>query len=397
VASAFPIGKVSDRELLLEKRKIVVRRVDCLVIGAGIAGASAAYELAASRQVVVLEREDRPGYHSTGRSAALFTETYGNAAVRALTSASKPFYSAPPQGFADHPLMASRGILLIGRADQGDQLDHALREGSRLGTLRRLTKEQALEQVPVFRPEYLGGGVLEPDAMDLDVDAIHQGYLRGLRQRGAALVTNAEVVAIRHSSAMWIVDTPAGSYTAPVIVNAGGAWADLIAEQAGVAPIGLVPKRRTAFVFVTRVDYAVAAWPAVIDVDETFYFKPEAGRLLGSPANEDPVEPHDVQAEELDIAFAIDRIERATTMQVARVQRRWAGLRSFVADRTPVNGFDAGAPGFYWLAAQGGYGIQTAPAMARLCAASVGGQETSADFQDLGISARALAPARLHR
>jgi D-arginine dehydrogenase len=237
--------------------------------------------------------------------------------------------------------------------------------------------------------------VLEPDAMDLDVDAIHQGYLRGLRQRGATLVTDAEAVAIRRSSAMWIVDTPAGSYTAPVVVNAAGAWADLIAGQAGVARIGLVPKRRTAFVFATRADCAVAGWPAVIDVDETFYFKPEAGRLLGSPANEDPVEPHDVQAEELDVAFAIDRIERATTMRIAQVLRRWAGLRSFVSDRTLVNGFDTQAPGFYWLAGQGGYGIQTAPAMARLCAALVRGEEMPTGLQDAGIAARALAPARL--
>jgi D-arginine dehydrogenase len=374
-----------------------VRQVDCLIIGAGVAGASAAYELSCDRSVVVLEREERPGYHSTGRSAALFTETYGNAVVRALTTASKPFYTVPPAGFASHPLLTPRGTLLIGRSDQLSHLDAACAEAERVGNVQRLTLEETLALVPVLRREYIAGGVFEEDARDLDVDAIHQGYLRGLRQRGGEVVTRAEAVEIKRAGERWAVTTPAGAYAARTVVNAAGAWADVVAGLAGVAPIGLAPKRRTAFIFAPPAGIDPARWPAVIDVDETFYFKPEAGLLLGSPANEDEVEPHDVQAEELDVAYAVDRIERATTLAIARVQRKWAGLRSFVADRTPVNGFAPDAPGFYWLAGQGGYGIQTAPAMARLCAAQVRREGTPRDLQAAGVSAAALAPARLTR
>jgi D-arginine dehydrogenase len=374
-----------------------VRQVDCLIVGAGVAGASAAYELSSDRSVVVLEREDRPGYHSTGRSAALFTETYGNAAVRALTTASKPFYTAPPADFASHPLLTPRGTLLIGRSDQLSHLDAACAEAQRVGTVRRLSLEETRAMVPVLRRDYVAGGVFEPDACDLDVDAIHQGYLRGLRRRGGEVVTRAEVVEIERAGERWVVTTSAGVYAAGTLINAAGAWADVVAGLAGVAPIGLVPKRRTAFIFAPPAGTDAARWPAVIDVDETFYFKPEAGLLLGSPANEDPVEPHDVQAEELDVAYAVDRIERATTLAIPRVQRKWAGLRSFVADKTPVNGFAPDAPGFYWLAGQGGYGIQTAPAMARLCAAEVRRENTPSDLQAAGVSAVALAPARLSR
>lgn len=374
-----------------------MRRVDCIVIGAGIAGASAAYELSLDRSVVVLEREDRPGYHSTGRSAALFTETYGNAAVRALTTASKPFYTAPPEGFAAHPLLTPRGTLLIGRTDQREQLDSVHREVARLGNVRRLTRDEVVAMVPVVRPDDLDGGVFEPDAADMDVDAIHQSFLRGLRQRGAEIVTRAEVIAIRYEGEMWRVETSAGSYAAPTLVNAAGAWADVVASIAGVAPIGLVPKRRTAFIFAPPEGVTTGNWPAVIDVDEQFYFKPEAGLLLGSPANEDPVDPHDVQPEELDIAYAVDRIESTTTMTIRRVQRKWAGLRSFVADKTLVNGFAPDAPGFYWLSGQGGYGIQTAPAMAQACAAQIRSQPLPDPLQAAGVRLDVLAPGRLMR
>ncbi len=374
-----------------------MQRVDCLIVGAGIAGASAAYELAANRSVVVIEREERPGYHSTGRSAALFTETYGNATVRALTTASKPFYSAPPEGFAAFPLLTPRGTLIIGRADQQAQIEAAYAEGARNGHVRRVSREEAIALVPVLRPDYVEGGVFEPDARDLDVDAIHQGYLRGLRQRGGSVVTRAEVIRIARDNELWVATTPGGAYASPILINAAGAWADVIAGLAGVSPIGLVPKRRSAFTFAAPPEMQPADWPATIDVDERFYFKPEAGLILGSPANEDPVEPHDVQPEELDIAYAVDRIERATTLTIQRVQRKWAGLRSFVSDKTLVNGFAPDAPGFFWLAGQGGYGIQTAPAMACLCAAQVRGEAIPANLVATGVAAAALSPARFMR
>ncbi|MBM6593626.1 NAD(P)/FAD-dependent oxidoreductase [Microvirga pudoricolor] len=374
-----------------------MQRFDCIVVGSGIAGASAAYEIAGDRRVLLVEREMQPGYHATGRSAALFAETYGSAPVRALTAASKAFLTAPPGGFAATPLMTPRPILLIGRDDQRDRLQAAYAENAPFGTVERLTGAQARALVPVLDPGVITGGVLEPRAQDIDVDAVHRGYLRGFGRRGGKLALGAEVLALRHRGDLWTVATSAGPFQAPIVVNAAGAWADAVARLAGIRPIGLVPKRRSAFIFSGDTGAGTEGWPAVIDIDETFYFKPEAGLLLGSPANEDPVAAQDVQPEELDIALAVDRIEAATTLKVARIGRRWAGLRSFVADRIPVNGFDGRAPGFYWLAGQGGYGIQTAPAMARLCAALVRGEPVPDDLARHGIEPAALSPARLGR
>jgi D-arginine dehydrogenase len=372
-----------------------MQQVDCIVVGAGIAGASAAYELSRRLDVVLLEREDQPGYHATGRSAALFAETYGNTVVRALTACSKAFLSDPPEDFSPTPLMSRRPILLIGRDDQQDRLDRAYAENAPFGIVQRLSRDEVCTMVPVLRPDVVTGGVLEPGARDLDVDALHRGYLRGFARRGGKLVIGAGVTALTFDSGRWTVATPAGSYRAPVVVNAAGAWADQLAGLAGVAPIGLVPKRRSAFIFPGPETCAIGSWPAVIDIDETFYFKPEAGLLLGSPANEDPVPPQDVQPEELDIAYGVDRIESATTLRISRIGRRWAGLRSFVTDKTPVNGFDPSVPGFYWLAGQGGYGIQTAPAMAVLCAAAILGTPVPDDFRRQRFEPRSVSPARL--
>jgi D-arginine dehydrogenase len=374
-----------------------VQRADCIIIGSGIAGASAAYELATDRSVVLLEREDQPGYHSTGRSAALFAETYGNPVIRALTAASKHFLLSPPADFADTPLVTPRPILVIGSLAQKHLLDETLTDNAHLGTVQSVTCAQACALVPVLRPDLIAGGVLEAGAQDIDVHALHRGYLKGFGKRGGTLVRNAEVVAAGSRDGGWHVETTAGTYYAPLVVNAAGAWADVVAGLAGVAPVGLVPKRRSAFVFQAPAKYDTGSWPAVMDIEERFYFKPDAGMLLGSPANEDPVSPQDVQPEELDIAVAIDRIEGATTLKIGRIGRRWAGLRSFVADKTPVNGFDPDAPGFYWLAGQGGYGIQTASAMARLCAAMVRGEPLPEDMVRRGLDRAQLAPARLRR
>ena len=373
-----------------------MQSTDVLIIGAGMAGASAAYFLAPHVRVLVLEREAQPGYHATGRSAAMYSETYGNATVRAITTASKPFYVNPPPGFSDYPLVTPRGALTVGTAADHDHL-RALWQDLRalVPNVQWWTQGQILQRVPVLRPEMAHCGVFEPDALDMDVHAIHQGFLRGAKAAGAQLVCGAGVQHVRREvGGGWRVDTAAGSFFAPTVVNAAGAWCDELAQLAGVVPVGLVPKRRTAFTSEAPAGCDISAWPLVIDAQESFYFKPDAGVLLMSPANEDPVSPQDVQPEELDIAIAVDRIETATTLQIRQVRRKWAGLRSFVVDKSPVVGFADGAPGFFWLAGQGGYGIQTAPALGELAAALVLGLPVPVAMAALGVDQKALAAGR---
>lgn len=367
-----------------------------LVIGAGIAGASIAYFLAPHGRVVVLERESQPGYHSTGRSAALFLESYGTPQVRALTAASRAFFDAPPEGFAEHPVLGPRGCMLVAEPGQEQELEaHWDLLRAMTPHARRLTAAQALELVPVLRPDRLIGAVLEPDAMDMDVHAIHQGYLRGLRRAGGTLVCDAEVTALARHGGDWEVATKVGTWRAPVVINAAGAWCDAIAALAGVPRIGLQPKRRSAFTFAPPAGMDPRAWPCLISADESWYVKQDAGMLLGSPANADPVDPQDVQPEEMDIALAIDRIQQMTTLEIRRPARTWAGLRSFVADGDLVGGFDPQAPGFFWVAAQGGYGIQTSPAMGEACAALARGMPLPERIAGFGLTEAMLGPARL--
>ena len=261
-------------------------------------------------------------------------------------------------------------------------------------SLRRVDTNDALARVPILRLDWAAGSLLDESGHDIDVAALHQGYLRMARRAGARTVLDAGAVALERRGGLWRVRSRAGDFEAPVLVNATGAWADAVARQAGARAVGLQPMRRTVVVLPAPPEHDVRAWPLVIDVDEQFYFKPDAGQLLLSPANEDPMPPCDVVPEELDVAIAVDRFERATTVVVKRVTHRWAGLRSFVADRTPVVGFDARAEGFFWLAGQGGYGIQTAPAMARTAAALVMGLPLPGDLAAQGVTAGALAPSR---
>jgi len=374
---------------------MTTKAFDFVVIGAGIAGASAAYELAAQGSVVLLERESMPGFHSTGRSAALFTETYGNDSIRALTVGSRDFFVEPPDGFAEHPLLTPRGVIMIGREDQRAALDDGYAASqAQVPSAALLDAAEVRELVPVVDPGYVAGGVFEPDCMDMDVHAIHQGFLSLGRARGAELVTNAEAKSLSFEGGTWQVATPSGAVAAPVVINAAGAWADEVAGLAGIAALGIVPKRRTALTFHAPDRVDPNPWPCVIDIEETFYFKPDAGLILGSPADETPTPPCDAQPEEIDVALAVDRIERATTMKVARIEHKWAGLRSFAPDNTLVAGFEPGAEGFFWLAGQGGYGIMTSPAMSRITAALAPGGDFPADLTHVGISARDLSPAR---
>lgn len=369
---------------------------DYLVIGGGIAGASVAHWLAPHARVILLERESQPGYHSTGRSAALFMESYGTAQVRALTMASRAFLQHPPEGFSEHPLLTPRGAMMVAGAEHMAELEAHWEVLRAMDTgASRLTGEQARELVPALRPEQVQGAVYEPDAADMDVHAIHQGYLRGMRQAGGKLVCDAGVTAIERTGDVWRVTAGGNVYEAPVVLNAAGAWVDTIARLAGVPPLGIEPRRRSAFIFAPPEGENVAHWPMVFGADESWYIKPDAGMLLGSPANADPVEPQDVQPEELDIAYAIHHIEEATTLRIRRPTRTWAGLRSFVADGDLVGGFEPAAPGFFWVAAQGGYGIQTSAAMGEACAALARGLPLPQRIADFGLTAEMLGPQRL--
>jgi D-arginine dehydrogenase len=368
--------------------------LDFAIVGSGMAGAGAAYELADRASVLLLERESAHGYHTTGRSAALYIETYGNAVIRGLTRSSRAFFEAPPEGFCEYPLLTPRGCLYIARPDQADALAVMAAEAG--ATTQALTRDEVLALVPALRPDYVAGGLIEPAAMDADVEALHQGFLRGARQRGADIRLDQEVVAIARGPDGFAITCADGAiHTAGVVINAAGAWADVVAGLAGVSRVGLQPMRRTAAVFDAPPGMDVRGWPAVIDVDEQFYFKPEAGRLLASPADETPSEPCDAWADDIDVAVCIDRIQPAADLPVQRIVRACAGLRSYVADRSPVIGFDDKVPGFFWLAGQGGYGVQTAPAAARVAAALARREPLPADVAANGVSADSLSPARL--
>jgi D-arginine dehydrogenase len=373
-------------------------RADFLIVGGGIAGASAGFWLAPHGRVILLEREAHPGYHSTGRSAALFMASYGTPQVRALSLASRAFFDAPPPGFAEHPVLTPRGAMMVAAPGQEALLEEHWAVMSAVAkTSRRLTPAQVLELVPAFRPEQVAGGLLEEDASDMDVHAIHQGYLRGLRHAGGTVVCDAPVTALQRVGDAWRVEAGGETFEAPVVINAAGAWADELAKLAGVAAIGLQPRRRSAMIFAPPPGMKIEHWPMAIGVTEDWYFKPDAGMLLGSPANADDVPPQDVQPEELDIAIAIDRIKTMTTLQIRRPTRTWAGLRSFVVDGDLVGGFDAAAPGFFWIAAQGGYGIQTSPAMGEACAALARGQPLPERIAAFGLTEAMLSPDRLRR
>ncbi len=371
---------------------------DFLIIGGGIAGASAAFELgrrAPNARVVLLEREDAPGYHATGRSAALFLETYGGAVVRALARCSRPFLEAPPAGFAATPLLAPRGVLHIARDDQREAAERLFAEcRPHTGDLRLIDGRAVAALQPVLRPGYAVCGVHEPGAMDMDVDALLQGFLRGFKARGGTLLNAAEARTIERHDGNWRVVTTQGTVRAATIVNAAGAWADQVAERAGLAPLGLVAKRRTAITVDPPPGTDMREWPMTVDADEAFYFKPEAGRVLVSPCDETPMPPCDAQADEWDVAVAADHLQTATTLTVSHIAHRWAGLRSFLADKAPAVGPDPAAPDFLWLAGQGGFGIETAPAMGRLAAAAALGADLPPDLAEEGLAWAVFDPSR---
>ena len=354
---------------------------DVIVIGGGIAGASAAYHLAPNASVVVLEAEDAPGYHTTGRSAALFVPPGPNPTpVEALVNGSEAFFQSPPDGFVDHPLTSPLGALTVAGPEDEAGLE-AMITGGALG--QRLNQAETLELCAAMRPECATAGLIDFGVVNIDVHRLLQGYLRGVTTSGGRLVTGARVTTLKRSDGLWAVETAAGYFAAPVVINAAGAWADTMAEAAGITTIGLVPKRRTVINFDAPTEIDCTGFPIVGDMADSYFFRPEAGGLMASPADETPSPPCDAQPDEIDMAIIVDRITHSR-----------AGLRSFTPDNAPAVGMAPDAEGFMWLAGQGGFGIETSPAMGRIAAALAQGDAfpTTADLT--GITADDLRPDR---
>lgn len=367
---------------------------DICVIGGGLAGLSAAAELAALHRVVLVEREPHFGFHATGRSAALFAESYGNAQVRALTRASRDFYLASD---GPRPFTQARGVLFVATDGRREPLDALYASLSTVSpSIAMLEPAAAMDLCPALRSDSLSAALLDPDARDIDVAAVVDYYLRLFRSHGGRQYRDCEVTGLERSGGEWHIRSAGGQLRAAIVVNAAGAWADEVARAAGIAAGGLEPRRRTA-VRVSAGPWTVAQWPCVMDASEQWYFRADAGALLLSPADETLSAPCDAQPDAYDVALAIERVEAATRLVVDRPLSTWAGLRTFAADRTPVVGFDPGAQGFYWLAGQGGYGIQTAPAIAQLVATQVAGLALPPQLAAAGVDEAALSPARLSR
>lgn len=379
-----------------------MRHHDVVVIGAGMAGASAAWALSEHADVLLVEQEAHAGHHATGRSAAVLSETSGTPLTCALAAASRPFLAAPPRDFVDHPLVSPRGLLWVGQPGDEAALDALADEGSRHARgVGRIGGDACTALFPPLRPGPASvGGVHEPDACAVDVALLLQGYLRGLRRRGGAVRLAAGAVrGSRRTGTAWVVELASEAGEAEVscraVVNAAGAWGDAVARRFGVAPLGLRPLRRTACI-VPAPDGA-ADWPLVMDVAGRFYCEPETGGLLVSPADEAPSEPCDARPDELDVALGLERLAEATTLRPVHVRRAWAGLRTFSPDRSPVAGEDPDHIGFYWLVGQGGAGIKTAPALAALTAALVLGRELPQEVVARGLDAASLSPARFRQ
>jgi D-arginine dehydrogenase len=366
---------------------------DILVIGGGIAGLSAAAELAKRAKVTVLEAEEQIGFHSSGRSATMLHYALGDRLVRALTRASRAFFESPPEGFSGVPLGRPMPVLVHAREDEREALNALEAEIALFAKLERLDVRGVHELCPLLKDDACHG-IADRHGIRLDPHALLQGSLRQLRAKGGQVRTSARVAAIERRSGVWEVTTERReTYLAPVLVNAAGAWADWIAELGGVRPIGLQPKRRTIITFDAPPGTDLARAPFAKTVGDELYFAPESGRLFASPMDEVPSDPLDAQPEELEVALAAHRMEERTVVKVERIHSRWAGLRTFTPDRHPAAGFASDAEGFFWLAGQGGFGLQTSPAMARVAASLVAG----APWPLADVSVEELNPGRFLR
>lgn len=361
------------------------------VLGGGMAGVSIAYELSATTDVLLLEREAQLALHTTGRSAAMYLESYGNPTVRGLTAASRGDFDRLQHILDTSRLLTPRPLLWVADsdADSVSRLDAVVVAGA-----RRLDADEARELWPALRPGRVTAAAVDDDAMEIDVLGLHQGYVRGLRARGGEIVRSASGT-VRREGGGWCVGTGSGEVTVDVVVDAGGAWADEIAAGAGVRPVGLRPLRRTLFTCPVEWPTPIDGWPMLADVAERWYLKPESGgQVLASPADETPSEPCDARPDPLDVARALDDLHDTVQLGLRSVRSSWAGLRTFAPDRSPVVGYPADAPGFFWFAGQGGYGIQMAPALARVGAALVQDGDLPEDVAARGVTTSALHPDR---
>ncbi len=361
---------------------------DIAIVGAGIAGAGVAASLGTGLRVAILEQEDRPGYHSTGRSAATFIRNYGNGPIRALTAASAPLFDELSAVSPSGPLLSPRGLLYVAEQAGRAAFDALLAESE---GLEPISLDEAIRLVPALRRDWMVAAAYEADTQDIDVASLHDLFLRRAKAAGAVLKARARLTQSRREGGRWTIETEAGNLTATILVDAAGAWADAVAEACGIAPVGLVPYRRSIAVIPAPQGESCDRWPLVADVAEGWYLKADAGRLFVSPAEQDPVEPHDAFPHDMVLAEGLDRFERAMAIPVKRVERSWAGLRSFVADRTPVVGYDPSAEGFFWLAGHGGYGIQTSPGLSALAATLIRREPPPAALEPV---VEALSPAR---
>lgn len=368
---------------------------DFLVIGGGISGASAAYELAIHGSVLLLEAEKTAGYHSTGRSAALFTRNYGAPVVRKVNAASAAFFKSPPDGFCDAPLLTPRGSLTVASPGDEHTLEPLLAASEPGEEVIRVSAEKVIEMVPFLRPDRVASAAYEANVTDIDVAGLHQGYLKGLKARGGVVMTGERVAELARDAGTWTVKTISESYQAKIIINAAGAWADQVGQLAGAKPIGLVAKRRTAIIIDAPDGTDIPSLPAVDFAGSDIYLKPDAGKLMASPGDATPTEPQDVQPDEMDIAVLADWLQRETLIPVRRIPHSWAGLRNFVSDEAPVVGFDGELEGFFWLAGQGGYGIMMAPALAQHTAHLCTTGQSSLGLLAAGIRGDSLSPQRL--
>jgi D-arginine dehydrogenase len=371
----------------------VASETDILVIGGGIAGLSAAALFAADARVTVIEAEEQVGYHSSGRSATMLHYALGDCLVRALTLASRPFFDNPPGDFGETPLARRMPVLIHARDDERETLDALHADISPFAQLDRLDAAQVHELCPLLR-EDARHGIADRDALRLDPHAMLQANLRVLRANGGALHMGARVASVERKDGVWQVVTEAGqTFTGAVLVNAAGAWADHLAGLAGVTPLGLQPKRRTIITFDAPPGTDFDQLPFAKTVKDELYFAPESGRLFASPMDEIPSEPCDAQPGEMEVALAAWRMEERTLVNVQRIHSRWAGLRTFTPDGHPAVGFAPDTEGFFQLAGQGGFGLQTSPAMARIAASLI----LRAPWPIANVAEEHLSPARFLR
>ena len=375
---------------------LMVERYDAVVVGGGIGGAGIAAALGPHMTVLVLEQEDQPGYHTTGRSAAFYAESYGGPAIQPLTTAAGHFLKKPPAKFGDMPFVTPRGALHIFDEKHRGEADKMLSDLAGVEGVGLVDADAVREQAPDVRWPDLIGAVTDPACGDLEVAALHQAYLKAAKRDGVQLETRRRFLSASSNAGKWIIETDKGPIQADIIINAAGAWGDEVAKSSGVKPVGLKPLRRTA-VTIPKLEGSLVHHenPVILNIEETCYFRPEGEGYLISPADETESVPCDAQADEMDIAIALDRFHTYTQLQPRHLTARWAGLRTFAPDRAPVIGADPAAPGFFWSAGQGGWGIQTSPSWSALLADQIIGRQDLID--DLGaIDPESFLPKRFH-